>query len=42
VFPLLVAVGHALRRYRKYADAPAPTTRASGNKEPRPDALGVT
>jgi quercetin dioxygenase-like cupin family protein len=27
IFPLLVAVGHVLGRYRKYADAPAPIRR---------------
>ena len=27
VFPLLVAVGTALGKYRKYADAPAPVCR---------------
>jgi hypothetical protein len=42
VFPLLVAMGHVLGRYRKYADAPAPTRRASGKTEPRADALGAT
>lgn len=42
VFPLLVAVGHVLGRYRKYADAPAPITRTSGNPQPHTDALGAT
>ena len=41
-FPLLVAVGHLLGRYRKYADAPAPIRRASGSRAPRTDALGAT
>ena len=42
VFPLLVAVGHLLGRYRKYANAPAPIRRARRREEPRTDAVGAT
>jgi quercetin dioxygenase-like cupin family protein len=42
VFPLLVAVGHLVGRYRKYADAPEPIRRASGNRQPQTRAVGAT
>jgi hypothetical protein len=39
IFPVLVAVGHLLGRYRKYADAPAPIRRTDSFRQPRPDAV---
>ena len=38
VFPLLVAIGHLIGRYRKYADAPAPIRRTPADNASRPDA----
>ena len=41
-FPLLVAVGHVLGRYRKYANAPAPIRGTGRREEPRTDAVSAT
>jgi quercetin dioxygenase-like cupin family protein len=41
VFPLLVAVGHVLGRYRKYSNAPPPTRRTGANQKPHTPAIAT-